>query len=412
MEKCDVAIVGAGPYGLSAAAHLGAIRGLDVKLFGEPMSFWEQYMPQGMLLRSPWAGSHLADPQNRLSLDTYRVLHGKQNLAYPIPVDDFIGYGRWFHEQLPVQADRRKVVKTERAQEGFRLTLEDGQAIDAGRVVIAGGIQPFAYWPELFQGFPKSLVTHTSEVRDFRKFRDKRVLVIGAGQSALEAAAFLQEASAQAEVLIRNSTLRWLGRRKWTHSPAISWMLYGSADVGPAGLSLLVQRPNMFKLLPRKTHDRWAKRAIRPAVSHRLECCIRKVRIDNDRFVVHAKAAGEKLRVRLNDGSERDVDHLMLGTGYRVNVAQYPFLSPELVDSFKIVDGYPCLGKGFETTLPGLHFIGAPAAWSFGPLMRFVAGTEFSAPTLAKAIQKAKKRHFVSVPKRAASTFEPIRPGI
>ena len=412
MEKCDVAIIGAGPYGLSAAAHLGAVKGVDVKLLGEPMSFWEQYMPQGMLLRSPWSGSHFSDPRNRYSLESFRTLHRKERLAYPIPVGDFINYGHWFHEQLPTRADRRKVIKTELATGGFRLTVEDGQEIHAARVIIAGGIQPFAYRPEMFSDFPKSLVTHTSELREFSKFKDKRVLVVGAGQSALETAAFLQEAGAEAEVLIRNSTLRWLRHHTWTHSPAVSWMFYGSADVGPAGLSLLVQRPNLFRRLPRKTLDRWAKRAIRPAVSHRLQCCVDRVLIHTERFVVKAKEEQERLRLVLNDGSERLVDHLILATGYRVNVAKYPFLSSDLVGSFEIIDGYPRLKKGFETTLPGLHFIGAPAAWSFGPLMRFVAGTEFTAPALARSIVKQKKRHVVSVPERAASAFEPISPGI
>ena len=173
MDKCDVVIVGAGPYGLSAAAHLRESKGLDIRLFGEPMSFWERYMPQGMLLRSPWAGSHIADPENRLTLDTYRRLKGNLGLAYPIPVTDFINYGHWFHQQTATPADRRKVVLTETDTGGYRLTLEDGEVVLARRVVIAGGIQPFAYRPPLFERVPASLVTHTSELRDFSKFRNK-----------------------------------------------------------------------------------------------------------------------------------------------------------------------------------------------------------------------------------------------
>jgi hypothetical protein len=99
MEKCDVAIVGAGPYGLSAAAHLATVKGLELKLFGEPMSFWEQCMPEDMLLRSPWDGSHIADPENRLTLDAYRNLNGNRHLSEPLPLKDFIRYGHWFREQ-------------------------------------------------------------------------------------------------------------------------------------------------------------------------------------------------------------------------------------------------------------------------------------------------------------------------
>lgn len=403
MDKCDVAIVGAGPYGLSAAAHLGQVRGLDIKLFGEPMSFWERYMPQGMLLRSPWAGSHLADPRRRLTLDAYRELSGKHHLQYPVPVTDFIDYGRWFHGQIATPADRRKVTQTDLAANGYRLTLEDGEVFHARRVVIAGGIQPFVYRPGIFADLPPSMVTHTSELRDFAKFRGKEVLVLGGGQSALEAAEFLHEADANVEVVIRNSTLHWLGRTKWTHAKAISWMFYGSADVGPAGISLLVQRPSWFRRLPRTIQTRWGRRAIRPAVSHRIELLVRNVPIHTDRFVAKTCVEGERVRVHLNDGSERVVDHMVLGTGYRVNVALYPFLSSDLVERVERIDGYPRLDGGFQSSLPGLHFLGAPAAWSFGPLMRFVAGTEFASPILTRAILRETKHRHVPVPQRANS---------
>src|SRR5262245_35726569 len=115
MEKADVAIIGAGPYGLSAAAHLRQVSGLDIKLFGEPMSFWERYMPEGMMLRSPWAASHIADPEDRLSLDVYRTLSQNPRLAYPVPLADFIRYGHWFHQQIGIAADPRKVLRIEPA---------------------------------------------------------------------------------------------------------------------------------------------------------------------------------------------------------------------------------------------------------------------------------------------------------
>ncbi|HVQ12578.1 MAG TPA: hypothetical protein VMS40_03265, partial [Vicinamibacterales bacterium] len=115
-------------------------------------------------------------------------------------------------------------------------------------------------------------------------------------------------------------------------------------------------------------------------------------------FPIHAAPERERLRVRLNDGSESTVDHVVLGTGYRVNVARYPFLSPELVQQIDRVNGYPRLDSGFETSVPSLHFLGAPAAWSFGPLMRFVAGTEFTAQALARRVGRATKRSRVSVP--------------
>src|SRR5438094_2706391 len=170
MENTDIAIIGAGPYGLSAAAHLGQQNGVDLRLFGEPMSFWERHMPSPMLLRSPWAGSHIADPAKRLSLDVYRTVNGNSRLAYPVPVQDFIKYGHWFHDRIGVAADRRKVTSIEQAAQGYQITLEDGASLRARRIVVAGGIQPFVNRPKIFEGLPAELVTHTSDPHDFASF--------------------------------------------------------------------------------------------------------------------------------------------------------------------------------------------------------------------------------------------------
>jgi hypothetical protein len=84
---------------------------------------------------------------------------------------------------------------------------------------------------------------------------------------------------------------------------------------------------------------------------------------------------------------------VLLGTGYRVDIERYPFLSAQVLAKIERVGGFPVLDKGFETSLPGMHFVGAPAAWSFGPLMRFVAGAEFASPAVAHRILHVKKRH-------------------
>jgi pyridine nucleotide-disulfide oxidoreductase len=395
MDRCDVAIVGAGPYGLCAAAHLRRIKGLDIRLFGEPMSFWERHMPERMLLRSPWAASSIADPDAQLSLDVYRTTPGVNGLGEPLPAADFIRYGRWILAQTGLRAEG-KVMRVDPAPGGYELAIEGADRLMARRVVIAGGIQPFAYRPDMFRGLPDALVTHTSEQRDFERFRDKDVLVVGAGQSALESAGFMREAGARVHVLIRNAGVRWLGKkRQWLHAKGIRWMFYGRGDIGPAGVSLFVQHPNLFRRLPRRIQDWWGPRAVRPAVFDRLMAST-DVTIHPGRCPVAARVEGDRVRVRLSDGSDRVVDHVALGTGYRVDVSRYPFLSPAVVDRVRRIDGYPVLDAGLETTSPALHFLGAPAAWSFGPLMRFVAGTEFAGPALQRRVQQAQRRSVLS----------------
>src|SRR6202158_135656 len=226
----DLVIVGAGPYGMSAAAHLRQIRGLDLKVFGEPMSFWERHMPSKMLLRSWRPASHIADPENRLSLDAYRAVNGNHGLQDPLPVGDFIKYGHWFHQQGSVQSDRRKVVCIEPVSDGYQLTLEDGEILPTKRVVVATGIESFTHRPPAFDGFPKSLVTHSSDKHEYERFRGKEVLVIGGGQSSLESAAFLGGAGARVEILIRSQSLAARAQRAWSDNLCCSGPVLGGGQ--------------------------------------------------------------------------------------------------------------------------------------------------------------------------------------
>jgi hypothetical protein len=80
------------------------------------------------------------------------------------------------------------------------------------------------------------------------------------------------------------------------------------------------------------------------------------------------------------------LDHLLLATGYRVDLTRYAFLTPELLGRARTRDGSPLLGAGLEPSVRGLHFLGAPAGRSFGPVMHFVAGTWASSRELTRAV--------------------------
>ena len=82
----------------------------------------------------------------------------------------------------------------------------------------------------------------------------------------------------------------------------------------------------------------------------------------------------------------------MLGTGYEVDARRYPFLSDQLVDRLEIRDGLPVLRPGLESSVRGLHFVGAPASGSFGPIMRFVIGTWYAAPALTRQVLGRRQR--------------------
>lgn len=163
------------------------------------------------------------------------------------------------------------------------------------------------------------------------------------------------------------------------------------ATFGHAGISLIIQRPNLFRCLPRRAKSWSDRRAIRPMFSYRHVTATHAVPFHPCRSVTHARAEEDRLHVHLNDGTERIVDRVTLVIGYRVNVALYSFLSPRILERLDVVGGYPPLDSGFESSLAGLHFLGATAARTFGPLVRFVAGTQFASQALTRRILRTKK---------------------
>jgi cation diffusion facilitator CzcD-associated flavoprotein CzcO len=388
--ECDIAIIGAGPYGLAAAAHLHAANGLDIHVFGQSMSFWERQMPEGMILRSPYVASNISDPARDLTLDDYES-DTRRPLTRPVGLDRFVDYGRWFQQQAFPQLDSRQVARVDK-NGSFELDLADGERVNARKVVVATGIMPFAWTPPLFRELPGELVSHSSEHRDLSQFAGRRVVVIGGGQSALESAALLHEGGADVEVIVRAKRIYFLRRVARIHRLGpVTRLLFDPAEVGPAGVSRLVSAPNWYRRLPRRVQDRFSVRSLRPAGAAWLEPRLAQVPISVGTRVVLARPLGSGLELSLDDGTSRHCDHVLLATGYRVDISGYSFLPRPLLQRIDRVGGYPRLTPGFESSVEGLHFLGAPSAWSYGPLMRFVAGTEFAAPVLTRAILKKRR---------------------
>jgi NADPH-dependent 2,4-dienoyl-CoA reductase/sulfur reductase-like enzyme len=383
-RAADVAVIGAGPYGLAAAAHLRAA-GVETVVFGEPMSFWRGHMPEGMLLRSSPTASSISDANRRLTLERYYEANGR-TAPNPVPLDDFLAYADWFRASAGLTVDAPRVTRIETARSGFRLHL-DGDALHVTRVVVAAGIAPFARRPRAFRSLAEPLVVHSVDVRSVAPFKDRRVAVIGAGQSALETAALLHEAGADVEVVARAPSVHWIPTpntaglvtriRRIAHAPT---------EVGPRGVSWVAALPDLFRRLPPNVQAQIGPACLAPMGAYWLPSRMQDVRFTLGRDVGAAERRNGTVLLRLSGGESREVDHVVLGTGFHVDVRRYDFLAPELVSALQLADGSPVLGTGLESSVPGLHFVGATAVHTFGPVMRFVVGTAYAAPALARHV--------------------------
>ena len=384
--RVDVVVIGAGPYGLSTATHLRAA-GAEVRLLGEPMGNWIQHMPQGMRLRSRWNASHIADPDRAFGLEAYEKYAGLTRID-PVPLERFIDYGLWYQRNAFPDSDHRKAAIVEPLAEGFRIRLDDGEEFRAGRVVVAAGIVPFAYRPDVFDDLPPELASHTADHNDLSIFAGRRVAVIGGGQSAVGNAALLHEAGAEPEVIMRDERLIWLPEENLAAMEARPRLYKAYSHVGTAGPygGWVAASPTLTHLLPRATRMWFTNRVNRPSAAGMLKPRVADVPFAFGRAVASAERCGDRVLLTLDDGSRREVDHVMLATGYRIDVSKYAFLSPEIVTSLSTRQGHPVLRSGFESSVKGLHFLGASATTSYGPVLRFVSGTWSAARGVTRAV--------------------------
>ncbi|MEU9151584.1 FAD-dependent oxidoreductase [Streptomyces sp. NPDC048417] len=392
-----VAVIGAGPFGLSTAAHLRA-RGIPVRVFGDPMVSWRDHMPEGMLLKSTPAASNLDCPQRGHTLADYCDAAGLRRLVTDediIPVETFIGYGEWFQEKLVPELERVRVVSVDRDKAaGFELKLDSGEVFTARAVVVATGLSGLAHVPAELVGAtadgPAGPVSHSSQHHDLTRFSGKELIVVGAGQSALETAALAAEAGAQVRVVSRGRGKVAFGAPPWDQPRLRPESPFGRAW----SLWALSYYPHPYRFLPARTRHYLVRRVLGPLGAWWLRDRFEgKVQVHAVVGVTGADTSdgAPVLTVRTHDGrtDRLTADHVVAATGYRVDTAAMDFLGPELRTRVAVSRGAPKLGVGYVSSVPGLYFTGLPAAASYGPVMRFVCGTEFASPRLAKHLAAA-----------------------
>ena len=372
-------IIGAGPFGLSIAAHAKFL-GIGHIIAGKPMEFWKNNMPKGMLLRSTcdW---HL-DTTNVHTIDKF-LETGMQNCGdvEPLSLQFYLEYTGWFIHQKQLNITSLYIDQIDRAEDNsFTAKTSDGIIIHAQYVVVAVGLTHFKHFPgEITRLLPVGRYLHTCELINMELMKNKRVLIAGGRQSAFEWAALLQEAGAEKVHICHRHPSPEFKPSDW------SWVniLCDKMDDGPA----------WFRNLSQEEKDAIGKRLwsegrlkIEPWLKNRV--LNEKIKIwPSTNIIACTRLANNELQITFDNNQTILVDQIVLATGYKVNINNIPFWGKgNILPALAVQDGFPVLDDHFQTNLPGLFITGIPASRDFGPFFGFTIAARVSARIIGKAL--------------------------
>lgn len=407
----ETAIVGAGPYGLSIAAHFRQ-RGIPFRIFGRPMDSWLKHMPKGMMLKSDGFASDIYDPEKAFTLRQFCAERGIQyaDTGVPVHLETFSAYGLAFRDRMVSELEDKLVVSVDRAAGGFALRLDDGETLQARNVVLAVGITHFAYVPENLAHLPAEVFSHSARYNEVEPFRGRSVVVIGGGSSALDWAGLLREAGAEVQLVSRAAELHFHSQP--TGKPRTWWqqIRHPQSGLGPGMRSrFYANAPGAFHHLPEGLRLKVVRTALGPSGGWFIrDKVIGKMPLHLGCTPQGAEVQGGKvhLKIRAADGSAKELvaDQVIAATGYKTDLERLQFLAPDIRSKIQTLNRAPVLSSSFESSVPGLYFAGVSAANSFGPVMRFAFGAGFAALRLARVLEKSVAGNTKSVPVRSVAT--------
>ena len=390
----DVVIVGAGPYGLSIATHLRTA-GVDYRIFGNPMHSWLAHMPRGMLLKSEGFASNLYNANQSFTLRQFCESRSIRyaDIGFPVPLETFAAYGLEFQKRFVPELERRSLTGLSRSPSGFVLEFDNGDSFAARRVVLALGLTFFRHVPTELANLPASLLSHSGDHSDLGGFKGRDVTVIGGGASAVDLAALLHEAGADVRLVTRRRTLVLLPK---IALPRTAWqrVRWPTSQMGVGWRTLFYsEMPLLFRMFPERMRLLAVKRELGPAGGWPMrDRLLGRIPILLDHHLQRARSSNGRAHLQFsapgNAKYESATEHVIAATGYRTDLRRLSFLSDEIQRQLKSVQQTPILSSHFESSVPGLYFVGPTAANSFGPLMRFAAGAKFAASRISAQLAR------------------------
>jgi cation diffusion facilitator CzcD-associated flavoprotein CzcO len=382
MDKTNLLIIGAGPFGLALSAQASHL-GIEHLIVGKPMEFWRNNMPKCMYLRSAcdW---HL-DPLGIHTIENFLESQGKTARdVEPLSLEFYQGYAEWFQKQKQIAPLPVYVQQLDRADsDHFIATTSEGNTIFSENVAIAPGFRHFSNAPEeLTSRLPVGRYAHTCDFVDFKNATNKRYLIIGGRQSAFEWAALLLEAGASAVHLSHRHASPAFTTSEW------AW-------VTPL-VEGIVENPNWFRRLSEDERDEINKRLwsegrlkVEPWLEPRLRSDRVHVWPQTEVVSCREEVVGGELQVELSNGETILVDQIILATGYKVNIERLPVLnSGNILKQIETRNGFPVLDDHFQTSVEGLFITSMPATQDFGPFFGFTIAVRASAILICEAIER------------------------
>ncbi len=396
MRSTEVVIVGAGPYALSLAAHLSGA-GVPFLIFGRPMEMWRNQMPSGMILKSDGFASNLADPAQSFELQHFCKEQGidYDHTRIPVQLNTFVEYGLEFQRRLLPTLEQVMVTNVERDGDSFVTRLESGEEIRSRKVVLATGITYYAHIPEVLAALPAEAVSHSSAIRQPDQWMGKRVAIVGGGASALDLAALLNEAGAKVTMLARRSKIAFADPPSQQSRSYWSQLQSPTTGIGPGWRSrFATDLPGVFRRLPENYRLGVVRRYLGPFGGWPMkDRVIGKVDILTGVQVSAARCEGGEITLDLlnktGESQALEFDHVIAATGYKVSLKRLPYLPDMLREQIRSIEDTPVLSADFESSVPGLFFVGVTAANTFGPVMRFAFGAKYTARVVSRRLKRS-----------------------
>jgi thioredoxin reductase len=395
----DVAVIGAGPYGLSIAAHLAGA-GIEHRVFGETMACWRNHMPSGMFLKSYGESSDLYDPRSELTL---RQFCNERGIPYhdstiPVSLETFVAYGTAFQQRFVPRVEQTRLVALAETDRGFALSFDNGEAVTARRVVLAVGVLPFKYVPPNLAHLPAALFSHSSDWGSLDRLAGKEVTVIGSGASALDITALLIKRGSKVTLVSRSPELHFGSQPDGAKQSLLRRMLSPHLHGLGSGwlMTICSDAPQIIHALPDSARLAILNHYLGPSGTYYVRALVEQSTTKVGRTIESADERGGRIHLATVDrsGARETIvsDHLIAATGYKIELNRLGFLNQETLRRVRTIDGTPILTSKFESSIPGLYFVGLSAARSFGPALRFVVGAVHPARRLARVMRGSSRR--------------------